>query len=99
MRVLLGSELSFSAVASIDSDGNGLTFRQRIDHEARSFPGRVFVHGAASLTASLTSPTGARNHQIHVVQEVQDDAPESRLTDYRRIVLDVSAHEPRSESP
>ena len=99
MRVTPGSELSFSAAASIDPDGDGLTFCRRIDQEAGTYPRRVFVHRAASLTASLTSPTGAQNRQIHLVHEVQGDHPDGRLTDCRRIVLNVSAHESRRESP
>ena len=99
MGAIPGQQLSFSASASSDPDGNRLTFSWWIYQEAGTYPGQVLVHDAASPTASLTIPTGARNHQVHLVLEVRDDHSEVRLTDYRRIVLDVSAHEPWSESP
>ena len=94
-----GRELAFDASASSDPDGDNLEFRWWIYQEAGTYPGRVLVHGESGPTASLSVPTGARDHQIHLILEVQDDHPEVRLTDYRRIVLDVSSREPWSESP
>jgi len=41
----------------------------------------------------LTTPTGARNKQIHLMLEVTDRNPEFGMTDYRRIVMEVSAVE------
>ena len=99
MRATLGQKLSFSASASSDPDWDSVEFRWWIYQEARTYPGRVLVHDTAKPTASLTIPTGARNHQIHLVLEVRDDHSEVRLTDYRRIVLEVSSHEPWSEWP
>ena len=94
-----GRELSFSAEASTDPDGDQLTFRWRIYQEAGTYPGRVLGRDADSPVASLTVPTGARNHQVHLVLKVRDRHPEVPLTDYGRVVLDVSGHEPWSRSP
>lgn len=54
---------------------------------------------AASPATSLTIPIGASSRQIHLMLEVQGDHPAGRLTDRCRIDSEVSAREPRSESP
>ncbi len=97
--VMPGQTLEFSAADSWDPDGDGLAFRWWIYEEAGTHPGRVLVQGASAPAARLTVPTGARDQQIHLILEARDDHPEVRLTDYRRIVLEISGHEPWRLSP
>ena len=57
------------------------------------------LHGANQSAVSLRMPTGARDQQIHLILEVRDDSADVPLTDYRRIVIDVAAHERWLDSP
>ncbi len=98
LRATPGESLSFDASASSDPDGDALQYKWWIYEEAGSYSGNVAVSGADSPQVSLTIPTGARNEQIHLILEIRDKDPEVALTDYRRIVIDVSDYEPWSDS-
>ncbi len=94
-----GSTLTFDASASSDPDGDGLKYHWWIYQEAGSYAGKIHLEGADTETVSLTVPTGARNQEIHLILEIQDDHPKVALTDYRRIVIQSSDFELWHGSP
>lgn len=99
LKATPGEHLSFDASASSDPDGDDLEYNWWIYQEAGSYSGKIAVENDRSARASLTIPTGARNEQVHLILELRDKDQEVALTDYRRIVIDVSDYEPWSNSP
>lgn len=99
INVMPGDSWSFDAGDSSDPDGDALRYQWWIYEEAGTYAGKVVLHGADSRTVSLAVPSGAQGRQLHLILEVTDDHPEVQLTDYRRVVIDVSEHERWSPSP
>jgi hypothetical protein len=86
-----GSTLALHAGASSDPDGDGVSFRWYVYPEAGTYKGAVGdLKGAGSNRCSLRVPADAAGRQIHLILEVTDDSEIVRLTDYRRVVVDVT---------
>jgi hypothetical protein len=86
-----GETIELDATGSKDPDGDQLdvTWRQYV--EAGTYAGLVHIAAPRSVKTTMVVPTGAANRQIHVILEVRDRNAIAGLTDYRRIVIDVSA--------
>jgi len=90
LKAKAGEELTLDASASADPDGDPLIYSWWQYEEAGTYPGRVFIDGAAAPKAAVHVPTGAGGKQIHIILELRDDNPIASLRDYRRVVIDVA---------
>ena len=85
-----GDVLELDASASRDPDGDPLEIVWWPYAEAGTYPGQVHIPTPSKTKTTVTIPTGAAGQHIHIVLEVRDQNPIGSLTDYRRIVIDVT---------
>jgi len=93
-----GATLRLSAAGSSDSDGHSLSFRWWTYIEAGTYPAAPTIQGARDQVATVTIPTDASGHSIHVILEVTDTG-QPPLVAYRRAILKVAGQptpKPRS---
>jgi hypothetical protein len=91
MRLPAGSTLSVDASDSSDPDGDELRHRWYFYPEAGTYRGHLPTpDGSRSPRCSFTLPTESAGTQIHLILEVTDDNDTVCLTDYRRVVIDVT---------
>jgi hypothetical protein len=92
-----GTTLAVDSSKSTDPDGDGLHRRWYFYPEAGTYSGRLpELDGADSEQCSFKAPEDAAGKQLHLILEVTDDSDIVPLTDYRRVVVDVTAIERES---
>ncbi|MFC1762508.1 nucleoside hydrolase-like domain-containing protein [Planctomycetota bacterium] len=85
-----GDTVDLDASATRDPDGDPFEFTWWQYAEAGTYPGQVHIPAPAKAKTTITVPTGAAKQQIHIILEVRDQNSIGLLTDYRRIVIDVT---------
>ncbi|MDD9943873.1 MAG: hypothetical protein OXU20_22720, partial [Myxococcales bacterium] len=83
-------EILLSAEGSSDPDFDALRYRWYVYPEAGTYDDDVPIAEADQPSTSITVPSDASGHTIHVILEVRDDGSPP-LTRYRRVVLEVGS--------
>ena len=89
MKVEPGAPIKFDASESSDPDGDSLQYSWWIYSEAGTYPKQLQIEKPDQPMVLFTVPKDAAGTSIHVILEVKDLNQIARLSDYRRIVLDV----------
>jgi len=86
-----GDELVFNAAHSYDPDGDSLSFYWYPYHEAGTYKGAIKLGNPRDAETTLIIPAASRGKSIHIILEVTDDNVQSKLYDYRRIIITVTS--------
>jgi hypothetical protein len=84
-----GETVALDASASMDPDGDHLTFKWYLYPEAGTYKHAIHVTDSDQSIARLQIPRDTQGPQIHIILEVTDQNPIVNLTAYRRIVIDI----------
>ena len=88
MNAQPGTSLALNADGSTDPDGDMLTYRWWQYEEADNYKNRVEISGASTPQCTVSIPTDAQGHTIHIILEITDSgAP--LLYAWRRVVITV----------
>ena len=90
LQVSPGQKLILDASASLDPDGDTVTFQWWFYKEAGTYADNVIIANPRGHTTQVSVPTDAGGKEIHVILEVLDKHREIGLYDYRRVVLEVN---------
>ena len=85
-----GEAIALDASGSRDPDGRPLAFRWSCYPEAGTYAGDVKIPDADAAETAIRIPDDAAGAEIHVILDVRNLCPEAPLSDYRRLVLNVS---------
>ena len=89
LQVSPGQKLMLDASASLDPDGDTVTFQWWFYKEAGTYAENVIIANPREHTTQVTVPADAGGKEIHLILEVLDKHQEIGLYDYRRVVLEV----------
>lgn len=84
-----GSNLTFTASASTDPDGDSVSYHWFIYKEAGNYPSVIALSDPLAREVNVKIPKDAGGKQIHLILEINDNHKIIPLYDYRRIVIDV----------
>ena len=90
-----GANVKLSARGTSDPDGDALSCRWWVYRDAGTYRREVPIRASDTLEAGLSVPADASGRALHVILTVTDDGSPP-LTQYRRVVVDVSG-EPQPE--
>lgn len=90
LRTAPGTTLTLDAAASTDPDSHPLTFRWTFYPEAGTYAGALPQTLGTDSALAFRIPADAAGRQLHLILEVTDQHPDTPLTDYRRIVINVT---------
>lgn len=88
LTLYAGQRVVIDASASIDPDGDALTFDWSHDAEAGSYRGTVELAPSARGAVRFTAPRVSARETVHIVLVVRDDGDPPR-TAYARVVVTV----------
>lgn len=88
IKARAGKTIALDAARSYDPDGDALGYKWWVMPESGSYQGAIAVQNGDKPQATLTLPTDATGHTIHVICEVTDNGEHS-LKAYRRVIIMV----------
>jgi len=88
MRAKSGARVNLDATGTHDPDGNALSYRWFVYHEAGTFKDAVEIANSTSPQAYFTAPQVDEPKSLHVILEVRDDG-QPPLYSYRRIIVTI----------
>jgi len=91
LNVQPDQEVVLDASASTDPDGDSLNFQWYNYTGVTSYKGNIVISNPEKSKAIIKVPPDAGNEQIHIILEVTDINEITKLTSYRRIVIDVDS--------
>lgn len=88
VKAKAGQTIDLDAAKSYDPDGDALGYKWWVMPESGSYQGTIAVQNGDKPQATLTLPTDATGHTIHLICEVTDNGEHS-LKAYRRVIVTV----------
>jgi hypothetical protein len=88
IELISGEEIQLDASASVDPDGDKLSFEWIFYREAGTYPSMLELENKNEAELKMTAPQVDSPKQLHFVVAVTDDGY-PKLTNYQRVILTV----------
>jgi hypothetical protein len=90
LKVASGEKLVIDGSGSSDPDGDNLNYNWWIYNEAGNYTSSdLKIQNQYTSSPTLYFPPNSRGKTIHLIFELSDDNSIGKLTDYRRIIIEV----------
>jgi hypothetical protein len=88
MRAKSGARVNLDAAGTSDPDGDKVSCRWFVYHEAGTLKGEVELQNSTAPEAHFVAPSAAEPKSLHVILEVKD-AGAPPLYSYRRVIVTI----------